>query len=63
MEVSCVYLRQLLKYNGIIVYIYILNVFTEKPYNKPLERNEVYIPIITLRHVTSRDFKGRQRKP
>ena len=29
-------------------YIYILDVFTEKPYSKPLERNVVYNPIITL---------------
>ena len=28
--------------------IYVLGVFTEKPYSKPLERDEVYIPIITL---------------
>ena len=27
-------------------YIYMLSVFTEKPYSKPFERNVVYIPII-----------------
>ena len=43
--------------------IYILGVFTEKPYNKPLERNVVYIPIITLSNATSHDFKWRQNKP
>ena len=43
-------------------YIYILGVFTEKPYSKPLERNVVYVPIITLSHATSRDFKCRQNK-
>ena len=37
--------------------IYILGVFTEKPYSKPLERNVVYIPIITLSHAASYDFK------
>ena len=36
--------------------IYILDVFTEKPYSKPLERNVVYIPIITLSHPTSYEF-------
>ena len=44
-------------------YIYILGVFTEKPYSKPLESNVVYIPIITLSHATSQDFKWRQNKP
>ena len=37
--------------------IYILGVLTEKPYSKPLERNVVYIPIITLSHAMSHDFK------
>ena len=37
--------------------IYILGVYTEKPYSKPLERNVVYIPRITLNHATSHDFK------
>ena len=37
--------------------IYMLGVFTEKPYSKPLERNVVYIPIITLSHTTSHDFE------
>ena len=37
--------------------IYILSVFTEKTYSKPLERNVVYIPIITFNHATSHDFK------
>ena len=46
-----------------ILYIYILGVFTEKPYSKPLEYNVVYIPTITLSHVTSHDFKLHQNKP
>ena len=33
--------------------IYILGVFTEKPNNKLLERNVVYITITTSSHVTS----------
>ena len=33
--------------------INILGVITEKPYRKLLERNVVYIPIITYIHVTS----------
>ena len=37
--------------------IYILGVFTGKPCSKPLECNVVYIPIITLSHVTSHEFK------
>ena len=39
--------------------IYILSIFTEKPYrsSKALEHNVVYIPIITLSHATSHDFK------
>ena len=43
--------------------IYSLGVFTEKPYSKLLERNEVYIPIITLSQATSHDFKWCQNKP
>ena len=43
--------------------IYILGVFTEKPYSKPLECNVVYIPIIILSHATSHDFKWCQNKP
>ena len=43
--------------------IYILGVFTEKPYSKQLECNLVYIPIITLSHATSHDFKWHQNKP
>ena len=39
--------------------IYILGVFTEKPYNKPLERREVYIPITT----SSPRRQRRQNKP
>lgn len=35
------------------VNIYIIGAFTEKPYIKPLERNEVYIPITTSSHMTS----------
>ena len=42
---------------------YILGVFTVKLYSDPLERNVVYIPIITLSHATSHDFKQRQNKP
>ena len=37
----------------LFINIYILCVFTEKPYSKPLERNVVYIPIITLSHAMS----------
>ena len=42
---------------GICVFIniYILRVFTEKPYSKTVERNEVYISIITSSHATSHD--------
>ena len=47
----------------IIYNIYILGVFTEKPYSKPLERNVVYIPINTSSHATSHDFKWHQHKP
>ena len=36
--------------------------FTEKPCSKQLERNVVYVPIITLSHATSHDFKWRQNK-
>ena len=43
--------------------IYSLGIFTEKPYSKPLGCNVVYIPIITLSHATSHDFKWRQNKP
>ena len=43
--------------------IYILAVFAEKPHCKPLERNVVCIPIITLSHATSHDFNWRQNKP
>ena len=46
--------------DAIFFNIYILGVFTGKPYSKPLEHNVVYIPIITLRHATSHDFKWRQ---
>ena len=42
---------------------YILGIFTEKPYSNPLERNVVYIQIITFSHATSHDFKWRQNKP
>ena len=38
---------------GILAYIYILGVFTEGPYSKPLERYVVYIPITTSSHDTS----------
>ena len=47
----------------IFINIYILGVFTEKHYNKPLERNVIYIPIITLSHATSHDFRWRLDKP
>ena len=47
----------------LFIYIYILGVFTEKPYSKPLECNVVYIAIITLSQATSHDFKWRQNKP
>ena len=43
--------------------IYSLSSFTEKPNNKPLERNAVYTSIITLCHVTSHDVRWRQNKP
>ena len=33
--------------------IYILSVFTEKIYSKPLERNVIHIPITTLSHATN----------
>ena len=36
--------------------IYILGIFTEKPYSKPMERNVVYIQI-TRRHMTLNDVK------
>ena len=42
---------------SVIIHIYILGVFTKKLYSKPLECNVVYIQIITLRHMTSHDFK------
>ena len=34
-------------------FIYMLSVFTEKPYSKPFERNVFYIPITTSNHATS----------
>ena len=34
--------------------IYILSVFTEKPYSKLLECNVVYFPIITSSHTMSK---------
>ena len=40
------------------VLVYLL---TEEPYSKLLERNVVYIPILTLSHATSHDFKRLQR--
>ena len=52
-----------ISYSDIIINIYILGVFTEKRYSKPLERNVVCIPIITLSRATSHDFKWRQNKP
>ena len=44
-------------FRHLLINIYILGEFTEKPYRKPFERNEVYIPIITLSHAASHDFK------
>ena len=41
--------------NSIYMCIYILGVFTEKPYNKLLEHNVVYISIITLSQATSHE--------
>ena len=38
---------------GAKVNIYILCVFTEKPYIRPLERNVVYIPMTTSRKAMS----------
>ena len=38
-------------------YIYILSVFTEKPNSKPLDRDAVYIPMITSSHATSMTSK------
>ena len=43
--------------NELLQNIYILGVFTEKPYSKQLERNVVYIPINTLSHATSHDVR------
>ena len=40
-------------------YIYILSVFTEKPYSKAVERNEVYVSS----QATSHAGKWRQNKP
>ena len=37
----------------IMLNIYILGVFTEKLYSKPLEHNVVYIPITTSSHMMS----------
>ena len=34
-------------YSKLLLYIYILGVFTEEHYSKPLEQNVVYIPITT----------------
>ena len=41
----------------LLLNIYILGIFTEKPYSKPLERNVVYIPITTSSHTTSMTSK------
>ena len=38
-------------------YIYVLSVFTEKPYSKAVERFEVYVSIITSSHATPHDGK------
>ena len=43
--------------NELLQNIYILGVFTEKPYSKQLERNVVYISINTFSHATSHDVK------
>ena len=37
--------------------IYILGVFTEKSYGKPLERNAVYIPVTTIESRDVSDVK------
>ena len=37
--------------------IYVLGVFTEKPYSKSLDCNAVYIPITTSNHATSATSK------
>ena len=38
---------------AILLYTYILGVFTERPNSKQLEHNVVYIPITTSGHATS----------
>ena len=52
---------RMLKHKELLQYvnhnIYILDVFTEKPYNKALECSEVYIPITTSNHATSMTSK------
>ena len=40
---------------ALLLYIYILSAFTEKPHDKPLERDVVYTSVITLSHATSHD--------
>ena len=37
--------------------MYILSLFTEKPFSKTVERNEVYVSIITSSHMTVSDVK------
>ena len=54
---SCLISREMNLALWIMVYIYILGVLIEKPCSKPLECNVVYVPIITLSHATSHDFK------
>ena len=49
--------KKLINHTILLMNIYILDVFTEKPYSKPLERTVVYIPLITLSHTKSHDFK------
>ena len=57
-EIYCLFRIQSapFKFGNKSLYMYILGVFTEKSYSKPLERNVVYIPIITLSHMTSHDY-------
>ena len=41
-----------------LIHIYILDVFTEKAFSKPVERNVVYIPITTLKLTCKSDVLG-----
>ena len=61
------YLQQVIEYEilryTLYINIFILGVLTEKPYSKAVERNEVYVSIITSGHASSHDGKWRQNKP